>query len=694
MFATRLLWMFVVTRAVIGTAAYSGSQFIFARFPSYESGDEYATAHFLFIAHAWEGQCTVTESNGTDYDIQLTGNNSVTQFHLPKDRKLTMGVALEGDRAVELICTTEVSLSVLHRRVSQGVADAFPVLPVKSLSTKYIVPSVPNNALLAMVAIYNNTNVTVHFNSTCSYSFRGNIYGRGNQLSMALLQGEVLQIASSQSTTSDTCDLGGTVVESSHSVAVFSGSPLLCFDSHCDGAMSQVPPIETWGTSFIVPPAPDMEQYRFQITSGYNGTNITIDTFTRIESIILNQAEIYDEDVTKAAAIYIRSSHPILVSQIAGNSTNYQVFQAIVPATDAYSTNYLIPDIQTSSMSYTRHVTITTSSNCTSNININERWSVQSTDSQTFAIASFQPSSGSTTFKSNSSACPFGVLVTGVGIDEMYGYFSTPVGGDSGGSLEDSVDLTCTKADWVVKVNTQELATVFPTSVNKNIVMSNAFCPGVLEGDVLVFNVSYNDCNTVIETSNNKTVTFSNYLIEYERDAQTNLVSGALWRYNLACVLQKHETDVKPFLPVDHTEVTVQATSKIQGHEAVMKFYTDDTYTTEMKGNPLKVGLGTRVYVQVQTSVPAEVKLLVNNCYISTDITSGNSTRVPIIQNRCEANHFTHIVGHVYKLTRFYFDVFEMPHHHDNMYVACDVSFCPLMDFAPECQGGCLSTHL
>ncbi|XP_046368841.2 uncharacterized protein LOC124143786 [Haliotis rufescens] len=692
MFATRLLWMFVVTRAVIGTAAYNGNQFIFARFPGYVTVNEDATANVLFIGHMREGRCTVAESNGTDYHVQLIGNNSVTQFHLPTDRKFTLGVAVEGDRAVALICTTEVTLSVLQRAVSGGIADAFPVLPVKSLSTKYIVPSVPNNALLGVVAFYNNTNVTVHLNSTCSYPFRGNIYGRGNQLSITLLQGEVLQIASSQS--SDTCDLGGTVVESGQSIAVFSGSPLLCYAHQCDGAMSQVPQIETWGTSFIVPLVPNMAENRVRITAGYNGTNITIDTFTRVESIILNKAEIYDEDITNTATIYIRSSHPILVLQIAGDSTNYQVFQAIVPATDAYGTNYLIPDIQTSSMSYTRHVTIITSSNCTSHININERWSVQSTDSQTFAMASFQPSSGSTTFKSNSSACPFGVLVTGLGNIEMYGYFSTPVGGDSDGSLEDSVNLTCTKADWVVKVNTQEIATVFPTSENKNIFMSNAFCPGVLEGGVLVFNVSYNDCNTVIETSNNNTVTFSNYLIEYERDAQTNLASGALWRYNLACVLQKHEIDVKPFLPVDHAEITVQATSKIQGHEAVMKFYTDDTYTNEVKGNPLKVDLGTRVYVQVQTSVPADVKLLVDNCYISTDIPNGNSTRVTIIHNRCEANHFTHIVGHVYKLTRFYFDVFEMPHHHDNLYVACDVSFCPLMDFAPECQSGCLSTHL
>ncbi|XP_048238467.1 uncharacterized protein LOC125372448 [Haliotis rufescens] len=172
MLVPRLLWMLFAANTVAGTATYSGNQFIFARFPAYETGNEDATAYFLFIAHTREGRCTVTESHGTDYDIKLIGNNIVTQFHLPTDRVLTPGVAVEEDRAVELICTTEVTLIVLQQAVSYGVADAFPVLPVQSLSTKYIVPSVPNNALLGVVAIYNNTNVTVHLNSTCSYPFQ------------------------------------------------------------------------------------------------------------------------------------------------------------------------------------------------------------------------------------------------------------------------------------------------------------------------------------------------------------------------------------------------------------------------------------------------------------------------------------------------------------------------------------------
>ncbi|XP_048257606.1 cubilin-like isoform X1 [Haliotis rufescens] len=428
MLVPRLLWMLFAANTVAGTATYSGNQFIFARFPAYFTGDEYGTAHFLFIAHAREGRCTVTESNGTDYYIQLIGNNSVT----PTDRVLTLGVAVEEDRAVELICTTEVSLSVLQRRVFRGIADAFPVLPVQSLSTKYIVPSVPNNALLGVVAIYNNTNVSIHLNSTCSYPFRGNTYGRGSLLSITLLQGEVLQIASSQSTSFITCDLGGTVVESSHSVAVFSGATMLCY-AGCDGTMSQVPPIETWGTSFIVPPVPNMEQSRVRITSAYNGTNITIDTFSGVQSILLNEAEIYDEDFRNMNATYIKSSHPILVLQMADDSLDYRVFKAIVQTIDAYGTDYLIPDIQTSTMSYTRYVTIITSSHCTSHLNVNGTWTNQPTESQTFAITSFQPSAGFLVIKSNSSACPFGVLVTGFGNNEMYGYFSTPVRGDSGG---------------------------------------------------------------------------------------------------------------------------------------------------------------------------------------------------------------------------------------------------------------------
>ncbi|XP_067665641.1 uncharacterized protein [Haliotis asinina] len=685
MFSTGLLlWILHVSCSVAGSAVYHGHQFKFALLPFPSSPN----LEFLHITHKREGLCNVTDVDSVQYILQLPRNDSVTQFQLPTNRMLNLGTAVEKNRTVELICTTEVSLTIMQQRLDDDIVDAFPVLPLKSLSTKYIIPSVPNNALLGVMSVHNFTNVTVHLNSTCSYPFRGNYYKQGSKLNIAMQKGELLQIASNRSSSLSVCDLGGTVVESSHSVAVFSGAPLLCYPGNrCDGAMSQVPPIETWGKSFIVPMVPGIDQYSIRITAVYDGTKITIDTFTRVESIILNEAEVYDNYFNKTFAVYIRSSNPVLVLQIAG-TYNYQAFAAIVRPMEAYGTDYVIPDIQAGSNTYTRQVTIITTSKCASYLNINENWSHRSTDSQTFAIASFYPVSGSLVIKSNSSVCPFGVLVTGTAKDEMYGYFSVPAPDDSDVSLEHSVNLTCSQSNWMVRVNTQDITTVFPTSVKKNIFMSNAFCPGVLEGDFLVFNVSYKDCNTLIEDKNN-TVTFNNYLIEYEIDALTNLVDGARWRYNLQCVLQKHETDVKGFVPVDKSKVTVQATSKIQGHEAAIKFFTDAAYTNEMKGSLVEVGLGSRVYVQVDTSVAADVKLLVDNCYI----TRGNSTQVPIIHNRCEANHFTHIIGHVYKLTRFYFDVFEVPHHHDNMYLACDVSFCPLMDFSAECQSGCLNTE-
>ncbi|XP_046566473.1 uncharacterized protein LOC124275043 [Haliotis rubra] len=539
MFSTGLLlWMLCITSSAAGSAMYLGYQFNFALLPFIDSSKKGTTAVFLYITHTREGRCNVTDVDGSEYDIQLPGNDSVTRFHLPTNRILTMGTAVEEHRAVELICTTEVSLTVMHRFLPEGVADAFPVLPLTSLSTKYIVPSVPNDALLGVMSVHNTTNVTVHLNSTCSYPFRGDDYKQGSNLNIVLQQGELLQFASQNSTSVSVCDLGGTVVESSHSVAVFSGAPVLCYpENRCDGAMSQVPPIETLGTSFIVPLVPGIEQYSIRITSVYNGTKITMDTFTSVESIILNEAKVYDSYFNKTFAVYITSSHPVLVLQIAG-TTEYQVFTSIVRPTDAYGTDYVIPDIQSSSKTYTRQVTIMTSSMCKSHININENWSDRSTDSQTFAITSFHPTSGSFAIKSNSSVCPFGVLVTGTADNEMYGYFSVPVYDNSGVSLEHSVNLTCSQDNWIVTVNTQDIATVFPTSVKKNIFMSNAFCPGVLEGDVLVFNVSYKDCNTLIQDSSN-TVTFSNYLIEYERDAQTNLATGAKWRYDLGMCLSK-----------------------------------------------------------------------------------------------------------------------------------------------------------
>ncbi|XP_046565454.1 uncharacterized protein LOC124274191 [Haliotis rubra] len=681
-----LLLLLSAVVLITGRTQHTGKRFIASLFSVYPNGRD-RDVPFVSIGHTHEGSCTLTNSDGNSTDIQLRGNSTFTQFSLPYIKELYLGIFVDN-RAIELECTTDVSFYIFLRRHVNVGAFGYPVLPIESLSNRYIVASVPNNPIVGIAALFDNTTVTFHFKSDfkCTYYVHGTYVGRGSKLTRVLNKRDVFQIAGRILTQLEYCDLGGSIIESSAPVAVFSGSPGVYYQHYFSKTiMSQVPPVTTWGTQYIVPPPLTSDMLRSRILAAYNDTTVTIELPTGVKTINLHETEFYDQ-ITKmgSEAVYIHSTKPILVRQIFGKAGG------IVPPIEDYGTEYLIPDLNTDDKKYQRHVIIFTSADCTSNIDVDAPWTTQSNTSLRLAFVSFKDSYNFTSIRSNSSACPFAVRVSGEAYMESVGFFLSRHKFPEEG-LIDTVNLTCSPETWQVKVDIQQLHDAYPNSVSQNIYMSNKFCPGFLDGDVLVFNSSYDDCNTKT-TEDNTSIKFSNYLIEYETDPQTDIVVGARWRYNLECDLPKRETAAISFNPVNTNVATVGATDTLSGDGAVITFYSDDAFQNQMNGNPLKVNLGSRVYVQVAMKGSAQAKLFVDNCYVSEHIKGDNSTRAALIQDRCAANHFTHILGHVDSFTRFYFDVFDVPHHHDTIYVTCDVSFCPLVDFSPACQSGCNKT--
>ncbi|XP_067664392.1 uncharacterized protein [Haliotis asinina] len=681
-----LLLLLSAVGLTTGRTQHTGKRFIASLFSVYPNGPD-RDVPFVSIGHTHEGRCTLTNSDGNRTDIQLRGNNTFTQFSLPDIKELYLGIFVDK-RAIELECTTDVSFYIFLRRHVNVGAFAYPVLPVESLSNRYIIASVPNNPLVGIAALLDNTTVTFHFRRDfkCTYYVDRNYVGRGSKLTRVLNRRDVFQIAGRILTQLEYCDLGGSVIESSAPVAVFSGSPGVYYEHYISKTiMNQVPPVTSWGMQFIVPPPLLSDMLRVRILAAYDNTTVTRELPTGVKTIDLNETEFYDE-ATKigSEAVYIHSTKPILVRQI------FEKAGGIVPAMEDYATEYLIPDLKTDDKKYPRRVIIFTRADCMSNIKVDARWTTQSNTSLKLAFVSFNDSYNVTSIRSNSSACPFAVRVSGEAYMESVGFFvSRPKFPEEG--LIDTVNLTCSPETWQVKVDIQQLHDAYPNSVSQNIYMSNRFCPGFLDGDVIVFNSSYDDCNTKT-TEDNTSMKFTNYLIEYETDPQTNIVVGARWRYNLECDLPKRETAAISFNPVNTDVTTVEITNTLSGNEAELTFYSDDAFQNQMNGNPLKVNLGSRVYVQVSMKGSAQAKLFVDNCYVSEHIKGDNSTRAALIRDRCAANHFTHILGHVDSFTRFYFDVFDVPRHHDNIYVTCEVSFCQLVDFSPACQSGCNKT--
>ncbi|XP_046567867.1 uncharacterized protein LOC124276240 [Haliotis rubra] len=391
-----------IMTSVIAWVSYGGTRFIWTPFPArYSKESRYGTAGFLSIEHLKEGSCTVRDSNGTEHAIILQGEKNVTQYTIPDVKFLTFDIHVER-LAMELICSTDVNLNCLNQEVSEEFADAYPIIPVASLSDRYTVPPVPNNAILEIVAAYDTTTVRVYFNSNCKYSKEGISYNNGQLLITILRKGQVLQLADVYPSYRKICNLGGTVVESNFPVALFSGSPALSYpQTFKDAVMSQIPPIGSSGTSFIIPKILNIGSYRVNIVANSNGTSVVRETQTGAKSIQLNETDFHVEDFSDSEfeIIYIKSSKPISVFLIAGNNGKHSIFSSVVPSAGDYGTEYLVSDIQTSQVNYVRYITLITSPNCTAEIGVNTIWTTSSTPSHVASISSFRAPSNMTVIR-------------------------------------------------------------------------------------------------------------------------------------------------------------------------------------------------------------------------------------------------------------------------------------------------------
>ncbi|XP_067664391.1 uncharacterized protein [Haliotis asinina] len=689
--ALKALLLLASFATVAGKPMYSGKRFVASLFPVFKTGYTDTDAGSLYIAHRVQGNCTVINGDGKTYNIQLPPNVTVTHFDLPLMTELILGGYVQK-RAIELECTVYVNLYIFNRRHTRRGSEAYPVLPVDSLSVRYLVPTVPHNPLLGVVAVSDNTNITIQLKSIrdCTYTFNGTTYKHGSEFTAVLGKGDVLQIASPILHPLMDCDFTGSVVQSNNRVAVFTGSfaANLEEDSTSDPVMSQVPPVELWGTSFIVTPTTTKERCLIRVFAFYNQTMFQryISYYERTR--VIDEGRWYDLDCYPSdSAQYINSTKPILILQIYGEYRRYSVFSSIVTPTDHYGVEYIIPDIQAADLNgFVRRMVITTSSNCSSHIDVEAQWESQLTTKHTIELTTIWAPHNLTVIRSDSLKCPFGVHVTGMGNQEMFGFYTTRTMSQVE-ALPDAVELTCSVGAWYVTIDLHKLSSAYPVAVSKNIYMANTYCPGVLYGDVLVFNFSYNDCNTLGKASNTS-MTFSNYLTEYERDPETNLLISERWRYNIECDLPRRETNVMNLVLVNPAVPKGETSGSVKDHEAVISFYSDGAYTKEIMGTPLKVDLGSSVYVQVEMRDVSEAKLLVDNCYISDN----NSTALPLIQNRCAANAVTHVLGHVDRFTRFFFEPYQLPINHNNIHVTCGVTFCSVTDFSPRCQSGCQKT--
>lgn len=292
----------------------------------------------LFIAGATATTGTVAIP-GLGFSAPFTvAPGVVTSVSLPLDAQIETSDVVEN-LGIHVTSAAEVSVYGLNR--VQFTTDAFLGLPVDILGTSYIVVGYPNvdihNATqFAVVASANGTTVTI------APSVTTDGHPAGTPYTVTLDAGQTYQL---RNTDAAPADLSGTIVSSDKPIAVFGGHQCANVPDGstfaCDHLVEQLPPLATWGKSFVTMPlATRVGGDTFRIVAAEASTTVTING----SSATLGAGSILQQVIDGPATI--TADKPILVVQYSNGSTFDDVtsdpFMMLVPPYEQFLAEYTV----------------------------------------------------------------------------------------------------------------------------------------------------------------------------------------------------------------------------------------------------------------------------------------------------------------------------------------------------------------
>lgn len=344
---------------------------------------------YIFVAAvSAPTQCSITyrDRNGTSrvHSFTIVNAAQVYKFGVPWSRYELAGINSSGffdpnhqsgqiaPQSFRVTSNRDVTVYALSRATT--TSDAMLVLPTDVLGTQYRVLSynsdgrdegppqsididwgVSTPSQIAIVATRNNTIVNIRPSAPV-------VGPTANPFQVSLNEGDAYLLQASITTANLRGDLSGTLVESSQPIAVFSSHQrsLLPVTStrltSRDYLLEQMPPISTWGKSYILTPFPLPTSVPaiqgahdiVRVLAAYDNTSVVID---KVERARLNAGQFYEAPLQNAALL--TSSKEVLVAQYkrsaqtgSNNNTISDPFMIVVPPRKQFLSSYLCINAQ------------------------------------------------------------------------------------------------------------------------------------------------------------------------------------------------------------------------------------------------------------------------------------------------------------------------------------------------------------
>ena len=266
--------------------------------------------------------------------------HEITTIELPSPQSILVNGEGFSDRGIHITADDDITVYGINRMPYS--TDAYVALPLDILNIFHIVMSYTsvsdekNQSQFAIVSPYDNVEVTITPSCVTEGGWRAN-----TSYTITLNKGDVYQVQ-----TFDDLDLTGSVIQSSLPVAVFGGNSCAQVPvgyNYCDHIVEQLPPVNTWGRSFLTVPlekraAGDV----FRILSSQDNTDIRINGTS---VALLNFGDYYETILTQASQV--EASNPVLLMQYSVGDeydpqydANGDPFMMLIPPTEQFMSNY------------------------------------------------------------------------------------------------------------------------------------------------------------------------------------------------------------------------------------------------------------------------------------------------------------------------------------------------------------------
>jgi len=265
---------------------------------------------------------------------------TVTSVVLPGGSGMGAGIS-DGTEEKGIHVTAAQSVVVYGIDEVAASTDAYTGIPTNVIGTSYtVLASGPGeDSEFSVVASHDGTTVTI---TPSVDGGVGDTRPAGVPYAVTLNQGQEYQLRA----TSPPEDLTGTKITSSAPVSVYAGNRCAFVPNDlvgdCDYVVEQIPPEDTWGTSFLTEPFKSRSgEDDFELVADQNDTHVNLNG-TLVAT--LNAGEHYSQEV--AGASEFSSDKPILLAQYS-NGFQYDNLtgdpsMVTIPPYQQFATGYTI----------------------------------------------------------------------------------------------------------------------------------------------------------------------------------------------------------------------------------------------------------------------------------------------------------------------------------------------------------------